>query len=94
MSLGDEDGKVEVVIRSGPLPDDVRAAIARLGRIVDGASEAALARMRVVVDDEALVPEIARAIVGRGIPLHEMKVGRKSLEASFLDVMGEQARPG
>jgi ABC-2 type transport system ATP-binding protein len=94
MSLGDEDGKVEVVIRSGSLPDDVRAAIARLGRIVDGASEAALTRMRVVVDDEALVPEIARAIVGRGIPLHEMKVARKSLEASFLDVMGEEARPG
>jgi ABC-2 type transport system ATP-binding protein len=94
MSLGNEDGKVEVVIRSGALPDDVRAAIARLGRIVDGAAEAPLTRMRVVVDDEAKVPEIARAIVGRGIPLHEMKVARKSLEASFLDVMGEEARPG
>jgi ABC-2 type transport system ATP-binding protein len=94
MSLGDEDGKVEVVIRAGLLPDDVRAAIGRMGRIVDGAVEAPLERMRVVVDDEAFVPEIARAIVGHGIPLHEMKVARKSLEAWFLDVMGVEARPG
>jgi ABC-2 type transport system ATP-binding protein len=94
MSLGEEDGKVEVVIRAGALPDDARAAIARLGRIVDGAAETPLTRMRVVVDDEAKVPEIARAIVERGIPLHEMRVARKSLEAWFLDVMGEEARPG
>jgi len=94
LSLGEEDGKVEVAIRAGALPDDVRAAIAQWGRIVDGAAEAAAEQIRVVVDDEERVPEIARAIVGRGIPLYEMKVARKSLEAWFLDVMGEEGRPG
>ena len=94
LSLGEEDGKVEVAIRAGALPDDVRAAIAQCGRIVDGAAEAAAEQIRVVVDDEERVPEIARAIVGRGIPLYEMTVARKSLEAWFLDVMGDEGRPG
>jgi len=102
MSLADEDGKVEVVIRVGVLTDDVRAAVAQWGRIVDGAAAATvgpdgappLERLRVVVDDEGRVPEIARAIVGRGIPLYEMKVARKSLEEWFLDVMGDEGRPG
>jgi len=102
MSLADEDGTVEVLIRVGALPDDVRAAIAGWGRIVDGAAAVtagppgapSLEQVRVVVNDEARVPEIARAIVGRGIPLYEMKVARKSLEAWFLDVMGDEGRPG
>jgi ABC-2 type transport system ATP-binding protein len=105
LSLGEEDGNVEIAIRTGALPDDVRAEIARWGRILDGAAvpptpaagppdAPPLERIRVVVDDEARVPEIARAIVGRGIPLYEMKVARKSLEAWFLDVMGEEGRPG
>ncbi len=33
-------------------------------------------------------------MVEHGVPLHEMRVVRKSLEASFLDVMGEDRRPG
>ena len=102
LTLGADDGTVEVEIRAGALPADVRGAIARSGRIVDGAavttagthSAATLERIRVVVDDEGRVPEIARAIVGQGIPLYEMTVARKSLEAWFLDVMGDEGRPG
>jgi ABC-2 type transport system ATP-binding protein len=102
LSLGKDDGKVEVVIRAGPLPGGVRAAIEQTGRIVDGAAGAAVGshlavpheQIRVVVDDETRGPEIARAIVGQGIPLFEMKVARKSLEAWFLDVMGDEGRPG
>ena len=118
LTLGQDDGLVEIDIKSGALSPDVRAAIAQSGRIVDGAmaatgraaapgaatgspgataaptSTAPLERIRVVVDDEDRVPEIARAIVGRGIPLYEMTVARKSLEAWFLDVMGDEGRPG
>ena len=104
LALGEDDGNVEVAIRAGALSDEVRAEIARCGRILDGAAPAPapaaspdappLERLRVVVDDDSRVPEIARAIVGRGIPLYEMKVARKSLEAWFLDVMGEEGRPG
>lgn len=103
LSLGEDDGRVEVEIRAGALTEDVRGAISRHGRIVDGATASAGAgqpavssveRIRVVVDDEGRVPEIARAIVERGISLFEMKVARKSLEAWFLDVMGDEGRPG
>jgi hypothetical protein len=37
---------------------------------------------------------LARALVERGVPLYEMRVARKSLEATFLEVMGEDQRPG
>jgi hypothetical protein len=46
------------------------------------------------VADESRLPGIARALVERGVPLYELRVARKSLEAWFLDVMGEEQRPG
>ncbi|HET9951325.1 MAG TPA: ABC transporter ATP-binding protein [Candidatus Eisenbacteria bacterium] len=102
LSLHDAGETVEVEIRAGSLPDDVRAAIVSMGRVVDGARVAtpgagaapAIERLRLVVADESRVPEIARAIVGRGVPLYEIKIARKSLEAWFLDVMGDEGRPG
>jgi hypothetical protein len=32
--------------------------------------------------------------VERGVPVYEIKVARKSLEAWFFEVMGEEQRPG
>lgn len=51
-------------------------------------------RLRIAVTDESRLPELARALVERGVPLYEMRVAKKSLEAWFLDVMGEGQRPG
>jgi ABC-2 type transport system ATP-binding protein len=43
---------------------------------------------------ESALPEIARTLVERGVPLYELRPARKSLETWFLEVMGEGQRPG
>jgi ABC-2 type transport system ATP-binding protein len=97
LRLGEVDGSMEVDLRVGSLTDEARTAVARIGRIVeDGAPLSADGpeRLRVSISREDLLPEIARALVERGIPLYEMRVARKSLETTFLEVMGEDQRPG
>ena len=97
LRLGEIDGSMEVDLRVGSLTDEARTAVARIGRIVeDGAALSADGpeRLRVSISREDLLPELARALVERGIPLYEMRVARKSLEATFLEVMGEDQRPG
>ncbi len=67
-----------------------RATAASPGAVaVDGT-----VRLRLRVAEESVLPGIARALVERGVALYEMKSARKSLEAWFLEVMGEEQRPG
>ena len=97
LRLGEIDGSMEVDLRVGSLTDEARTAVARIGRVVeDGAALSADGpeRLRISISREDLLPELARALVERGIPLYEMRVARKSLETTFLEVMGEDQRPG
>jgi ABC-2 type transport system ATP-binding protein len=97
LRLGEIDGSTEVDLRVGPLTEEARVAVARIGRIADdgaASSTDGLERLRVSIPREDLLPELARALVERAIPLYEMRVARKSLEATFLEVMGEDQRPG
>ena len=97
LRLGDVDGSVEVDLRVGSITEEARVAIARVGRILEyggSASGDGLDRLRVALPEEDLLPQLARAVVERGVPLYEMRVARKSLEATFLEVMGEDQRPG
>jgi ABC-2 type transport system ATP-binding protein len=86
---GDVAG-LDVELRAGPLDDGARAALAELGAVQPGLD--GTMRMRVAALD--VLPEIARRLVARGVALYEMKAARKSLEAWFLEVMGEEQRPG
>jgi ABC-2 type transport system ATP-binding protein len=102
MRMDDANAALEVEIRTGPLSKDARDAIAGIAGIQnDGAGiestnsgERARSRTRLSLRDEAQVPDIARALVERGVPIYEIRVARKSLEAWFLEVMGEDQRPG
>jgi ABC-2 type transport system ATP-binding protein len=99
LRMGDVDGTVEVDLRVGSLTGEARAAIARIGRILEEGTSASasgdgLERVRLSVQREDLLPGLARALLERGVPLYEMRVARKSLEATFLEVMGEDQRPG
>jgi ABC-2 type transport system ATP-binding protein len=49
-------------------------------------------RLKVPSDD--VMPEIARWLVGRGIGIRSLGSRRKSLEEWFIEVMGEDQRPG
>jgi ABC-2 type transport system ATP-binding protein len=46
------------------------------------------------VESDAAVPAIVSWLVQQGVPIHAVQPRRKSLEDVFLDVMGEDERPG
>jgi ABC-2 type transport system ATP-binding protein len=84
------DGGVDVELRTGALNGEATAALAAFG----AAPPAADGSIRFRVANEEALPEIARALVRHGVALYEMKAAHKSLETWFLEVMGEEQRPG
>ena len=92
LRLGDTRAGLEVELRLGEPGRDpgTLAGLARFG--TDVAQANGVVRMR-VADDQAM-PEIARWLVGRGVAIYEMRAARQSLEALFLQVMGDDQRPG
>jgi len=97
MRVGETTGDAEVEIRAGTLPGEALAAIGTLGRVLDDGHSTRIegrTTLRLTVADEERIPLIARALVERGVPIYEIRVARLSLEARFLEVMGEDQRPG
>jgi ABC-2 type transport system ATP-binding protein len=90
--LGAAGGALEVELRLGAVNPAVLEGLAAFGR--DVAVGPAEGVVRLTVEGEALVPEIARWVVSRGLALHGLRAGRRSLEAMFLEVMGDEGRPG
>jgi ABC-2 type transport system ATP-binding protein len=87
---GAEAAALTVELRLGPHRADLLEALARFGR--DPAEEDG--RVRLTVDRDETLPELARWLVGQGVALYELRAQRKSLEAWFLEVMGDDQRPG
>jgi len=89
-SLADQPAEVEVVIRADGLDDATLRGLQALGRDLrrDGDT------VRVWVTDEGVLPDLARRIVDSGARLYHLSAGRPSLEAQFLEVMGQDQRPG
>ena len=85
-----DEGGVDVELRTGPLDEGARTALAVLG----APQHTADGRVRLRVESEESLPEIARLLVRHNVALYEMKAARKSLEDWFLEVMGEEQRPG
>jgi hypothetical protein len=108
MVLAEAQEATEVELRLGPLDPETRAGLGRFGECLSdgavaaavppgapgGAPPAAACSLRMRVTGEAVMPEIARWLVGRGIALYEMRSARKSLEAWFLEAMGDDQAPG
>ena len=90
MTLAASPVELEVEIRLGPADAETVAGLQRFGRSAPGLNGA----LRLRIADESVLPEIARWVVSRGVPLYGMHAARKSLEQWFLEVMGEDQRPG
>ena len=89
MRLGESDASLEVELRVEGA-DDAIAGLARFGTVTDGAD----GRVRVRVPGDEALPEIVRWLVGRGAAVYEVRPARRGLEEHFLEVMGEDQRPG
>ncbi|HVP40262.1 MAG TPA: ABC transporter ATP-binding protein [Candidatus Saccharimonadales bacterium] len=88
--LGSAERDLELELRVGPIPPETLAGLGRFGsgvRAGDGV-------VRLVVRAEEELPRLARWLVEQEVDLYRMQAHRKSLETLFLEVMGEDQRPG
>jgi ABC-2 type transport system ATP-binding protein len=89
MALGASEA-IDVRLRLGSADADTLAGLARFGTHVTAAG----CEVRLRVSDDARLPEIAAWLVERGVKVYELRGGRRPLEEWFLEVMGEDQRPG
>jgi ABC-2 type transport system ATP-binding protein len=90
MDLASAGGTLDVELRVGQVDD---ALLEGLGAFGTGVTrEETLVRMH--ASSESMLPELARWLVGRGVALYELRCRRKTLEEWFVEVMGEDQRPG
>ena len=82
---------VEVEMRIDPIDEALLVALSEFGGDVtrDGSNI-----VRIHVADEQVVPSIAKWLVAREVNIYALHARRKSLEEWFVDVMGEDQRPG
>ena len=91
LAAGAPAAALDVELRLSPVNDDLLDGLASYGREVQ---RAGADRVRLRVADEATVPPIVAWLVGRGVAVSAVESRRKSLEAWFVEIMGDDQRPG
>jgi ABC-2 type transport system ATP-binding protein len=107
LSLGDKSQGLDVELKLGGAERAVLEGLGAFGELGDldtlaptggdGTDEAiagAQCVVRLRLASESALPELAPWLVARGIALYELRVRRKSLEESFIEIMGEDQTPG
>jgi ABC-2 type transport system ATP-binding protein len=90
LALSSAQGTLDVELRLGTVDDALLAGLAAFGTGVT--RDEALVRMH--ASSESMLPELARWLVGRGVAVYELRCRRKTLEEWFVEVMGDDQRPG
>jgi ABC-2 type transport system ATP-binding protein len=90
MALAEQAGDIDVDLKLGCVNAGVLAGLATFGHDVREQN----GRVHLQVASETRLPEIARWLVGQGVEIYHLGADHKSLEALFLEVMGEDERPG
>ena len=90
LSLRDAEPVVDAELQIDRVDSGVLEGLCAFGR--DVRSEGNTVRMQVAADD--VMPEIARWLVGRGVGIRFLGCRRKSLEESFIEIMGKDQEPG
>jgi ABC-2 type transport system ATP-binding protein len=91
LTLGAALPSFDVEIRAVPLDPSVLEGLARFGTVVERPADD---RVRLRVAGDAVLPEVSAWLVGQRVQLFELRGRRKSLEEWFVDVMGDDQRPG
>jgi ABC-2 type transport system ATP-binding protein len=90
MALQEQPDRMELELKLAPVAPEILAGLLQFGNnpsVRNG-------KVRLEVSDEGKVPEIACWLVQRGIKIYRLNMGRRPLEAVFLEIMGEDERPG
>ena len=85
MALGPLDRDLEVQLRLDRQTPALLAGLGRFGR--DLRDDGRVVRLR--VESEERLPEMSRWLASQGVGLYHLAVERRSLEAVFLEVVGE-----
>ena len=91
MSLGSSVDVVDVELRVSPIDVCLLDGLSAFGTCIARAGTD-LVRMR--VESDAALPALTRWLVERGTSVYALQTRRKSLEEWFVEVMGEDQRPG
>jgi ABC-2 type transport system ATP-binding protein len=91
MTLGQPVDFIDVEMRVSPLDACLLEGLRAFGSAISQSS-ADILRMR--VESEATLPALARWLVERGTNVYGLQPRCKSLEEWFVEVMGEDQRPG
>jgi ABC-2 type transport system ATP-binding protein len=109
LALADAPKGLDVELKVGVSDTAVLAGLSAYGELGDlaavaearerdgagvGGAGTATCVVRVRLASESALPELAPWLVARGIALYELRVRRKSLEESFIEIMGEDQTPG
>jgi ABC-2 type transport system ATP-binding protein len=90
MTLASAAGTLDVELRLGTVDDALLEGLAAFGTSVRRNGTF----VRLHASSERMLPELARWLVGRGAALYELRCRRKTLEEWFVEVMGEDQKPG
>jgi ABC-2 type transport system ATP-binding protein len=91
MTLGGSTVGIDVEMRVSPINACLLEGLSSFGSAVSQLSADVL-RMR--VDSDAALPALTRWLVERGTCVYALQPRRKTLEEWFVEVMGEDQRPG
>ena len=90
MSLQEPEPIVSAELRIDRVDRATLEGLQAFGRDVQSSGGTVSLRL----DSEEVMPDIARWLVGQGIAIYALGTRRKSLEEWFIEVMGEDQRPG
>jgi len=79
------EGEISLDIRAQNLTSDVLAGISQWGRNIRANGE----YISMVLDDDAVLPEINRFLVESGVDVYAFRPQKLSLEDMFIKVVGE-----
>ncbi len=91
MTLGQSRDLVHVEMRINPIDACVLQGLSSFGTDICQA-DVDVIRMR--VESDAVIPSLTRWLVERGASVYAVRPRRKSLEEWFVEIMGEDQRPG
>jgi ABC-2 type transport system ATP-binding protein len=90
LDLAAAQGTLDVELRLGAVDEALLQGLTEFGTGVT--RDETLVRMHAAA--ESVLPDLARWLVARGVAIYELRCRRKTLEEWFVEVMGEDQRPG